>query len=348
MACSREHFVATAKKYLGYNEDDNSFMEILNIYNNGLAKAVSKWGTRSVRMWSTAHWCSCYVSAMAMAAGCDDIVPIEISCYYHRVLAQKAGIWVESDAYVPKGGDLIIYDWDDNGVGDNRGGEDHIGIVVSCDGKTITTIEGNTSGHGSGEAYKGKVAYHSRPVNGRYIRGFIVPKGWTNEATPAPAKPKEITEEEAKKIAKEVIDGKWGNGEDRKRRLEASGYNYAVIQAVVNAMLKDETPASVTYDTYTVVKGDTMYKIAKAHNMTLESLILLNPQISNPNLIYVGQKINVKEKKEEAKAKTYTVVKGDTMYKIAKANGLTLKELIAKNPQVKNPNLIYVGNVINI
>lgn len=293
MSCSRQHFVETAKKYLGYNEDDGSYMSILNTYNNGLSKAVSRWGTRNVKMWSTAHWCSCYVSAMAMLAGCDDIVPIEISCYYHRVIAERNGIWVESDSYVPQAGDLIIYDWDDNGVGDNHGGEDHIGIVVACDGKTITTIEGNTSGHGSGEGYKGKVAYHSRPVNGRYIRGFIVPKGWTDVSTPAVTH-KEVTEAEAKKIAKQVLDGKWGNGEDRKRRLEQSGYNYSVIQAIVNAMVKGEkAPVEPVKKTYKVVKGDTMWKIAKANGLTLAELILKNPQIKNPNLIHVGDIINL-------------------------------------------------------
>lgn len=39
-------------------------------------------------------------------------------------------------------------------------------------------------------------------------------------------------------IAKEVINGKWGNGEERKRKLTAAGYNYSVIQSLVNKMLK--------------------------------------------------------------------------------------------------------------
>lgn len=39
-------------------------------------------------------------------------------------------------------------------------------------------------------------------------------------------------------IAKEVIAGKWGNGGDRKKRLEAAGYNYAQVQAAVNRLLK--------------------------------------------------------------------------------------------------------------
>ena len=38
-------------------------------------------------------------------------------------------------------------------------------------------------------------------------------------------------------VAREVIDGKWGNGDERKRRLTAAGYNYAAVQAEVNRQL---------------------------------------------------------------------------------------------------------------
>ena len=39
-------------------------------------------------------------------------------------------------------------------------------------------------------------------------------------------------------LAKEVIAGKWGIGEDRKKRLTAAGYDYAAVQKKVNEMLK--------------------------------------------------------------------------------------------------------------
>jgi uncharacterized YkwD family protein/spore coat assembly protein SafA len=45
--------------------------------------------------------------------------------------------------------------------------------------------------------------------------------------------------------------------------------------------------------TYTVVSGDTLWKISLKYKMGLNELIALNPQISNPNLIYPNQKINV-------------------------------------------------------
>ena len=44
----------------------------------------------------------------------------------------------------------------------------------------------------------------------------------------------------------------------------------------------------------------------------------------------------------------YTVRKGDTLWGIAKHYGVELTTLIAANPQIKNPNLIYPGNRVNI
>lgn len=41
-----------------------------------------------------------------------------------------------------------------------------------------------------------------------------------------------------KEVAKEVINGVWGNGEERKRKLTANGYNYKLIQVEVNKLLK--------------------------------------------------------------------------------------------------------------
>ena len=46
------------------------------------------------------------------------------------------------------------------------------------------------------------------------------------------------TKKSIDKIAREVINGKWGNGSDRKARLEAAGYNYKEVQSRVNALLK--------------------------------------------------------------------------------------------------------------
>lgn len=53
-------------------------------------------------------------------------------------------------------------------------------------------------------------------------------------------------------------------------------------------------------------------------------------------------------KPEPTEPKTYKVKKGDTLSKIAKAHKVTLKKLIAANPQIKNPDLIHPGDIITI
>ena len=87
-------------------------------------------------------------------------------------------------------------------------------------------------------------------------------------------------------IAKEVIDGKWGNGYQRKSRLTKAGYDYKAIQALVNSM------TSTGSKVYVVKAGDTLSGIAKKNNTTVAKLAAKN-NIKNPNKIYVGQKIYV-------------------------------------------------------
>jgi len=81
-------------------------------------------------------------------------------------LYKAKGRWMENDAYVPSPGDIVMYDWQDKGTGDNTGMPDHVGFVVSLNGTTMTIIEGN-----KGEA----VTYRSLNVNGKYIRGYCLP-----------------------------------------------------------------------------------------------------------------------------------------------------------------------------
>ena len=97
------------------------------------------------------------------------------------------------------------------------------------------------------------------------------------------------TKKSADEIANEVIAGKWGNGQLRKEKLEAAGYNYNEIQSKVNEKLNKKT----TKKYYTVKAGDTLTDIAKKYNTTVDKLVKLN-NIKNANLIYTGQKLRVK------------------------------------------------------
>ena len=94
---------------------------------------------------------------------------------------------------------------------------------------------------------------------------------------------------------------------------------------------------------YYAQPGDTLRKIAARFSTTVDALLRLNPQITNPNLIYVGQAITI-----PAQASTYVVQRGDTLRIIAAKFGTTVDALLALNPNIYNPNVIYVGQVIRV
>ena len=149
----------------------------------------------------------------------------------------------------------------------------HVGVYIGDD----TVVE--AKGHAYG-------VIKSKFSNGGW--SFWGQCQWIEDDTskPEPAKPslKSIDE-----IAKEVIDGKWGNGTNRKNRLIEAGYNYYEVQARVNEMLG----ISNTIEYYTIKKGDTLSYIAKKYHTTVDQLCKWN-SIKNPNIIYEGDKIRVK------------------------------------------------------
>ena len=114
-------------------------------------------------------------------------------------------------------------------------------------------------------------------------------QGGSSKPTPAPTpiSSKKSNEE----IANEVIAGKWGNGNDRKTRLQNAGYDYNTIQKIVNQKLNVKPQPTAVY--YTVKKGDTLSAIAKRYGTTYQKIAQLSG-IANPNKIYPGQRIRVK------------------------------------------------------
>ena len=156
----REKFVNKAIEYIGSNEGGSKHKYIIDTYN----KIVPLPAGYKVKY--TDHWCATYVSCMASLCDMLDIIPAECSCNRMITLAKKMNIWVENDAYVPETGDIILYDWDDNGIGDNTGSSDHVGIVVSVSGNTMKIIEGNI---------RNTVNYRTIDVDAKYIRGYICP-----------------------------------------------------------------------------------------------------------------------------------------------------------------------------
>lgn len=91
--------------------------------------------------------------------------------------------------------------------------------------------------------------------------------------------------------------------------------------------------------TYTVAPGDKLYTIAHNYNTTIANILKFN-HIPNPDLIFVGQKIIIPMSPPEAII--YTVVKGDTLYSIAKKYDTFVINLIKFN-YLSPPYLIYPG-----
>mgnify|MGYP004457628467 FL=1 len=168
----RWNVVNIAAAWYGCKEADGSHKAIINLYNS------FKPLPRGAVVKYTDSWCATFVSAVAIKAGYTDIIPRECSCGKMIALFQKLNRWVENDAYVPEAGDIVFYDWNDSGVGDNTGWPDHVGIVVSVsDAGVIKVIEGNT---------KDQVGYREIKVNGKYIRGYGVPDYASKATADAP------------------------------------------------------------------------------------------------------------------------------------------------------------------
>ena len=221
MGFYRNDVVNLVNSWEGRNEADGTHKYIIDIYNSHLPHP------RNTKMQYNWAWCACTWSALAVKLGYTDIMPIEISCYYIIEEAKKMGCWQENDAHIPGLGDGVLYDWDDNGVGDNTGNPDHIGTVIYVNKESgyMVVMEGN---------YSNAVKKRTIMINGRFIRGFICPK-YTGNGAELP--PTQSGGKDIKTVAREVIAGQWGNGDARKKNLEAAGYNYKEVQNMVNQIL---------------------------------------------------------------------------------------------------------------
>lgn len=99
---------------------------------------------------------------------------------------------------------------------------------------------------------------------------------------------------------------------------------------------------------YTVKRGDTLWGIAKKFGVTVSAVANAN-NIRNPNLIYVGEVFIIPHmtSAESFEYTLYTVRRGDTLWGISRKFGTSINSIVALNG-IKNPNLIYAGEVFKI
>ena len=245
-------------QYKGIAEGSEQHKAILKVFNDsGLCTRY--------KMTVNDAWCATSVSAAFIASGLSNIFPcVECSCENMINLAISAGIWVEN-----------------------------VGIVVSCDGSTIRVIEGNKSntvGYRdiavNGKCIRGFITPHyaaggsttPQPSGKKSVQEVakeVYAGEWGNNperkealekagydyqevqdavnalvngSTPTPSK-------SVQDVAKEVINGQWGNNPDRQKKLEAAGYNYQEVQNAVNAILKGNAATDLTAIAKEVILG---------------------------------------------------------------------------------------------
>lgn len=183
-------------------------------------------------------WCDmfvdwCFLTAFGYTAALSLLCQPEKSagagCTYSAGYYRNKGQFYTSN---PKPGDQIFF-------GTSISNCTHTGIVEKVVGSTVYTIEGNTSDC---------VARRSYALGSSKIVGYGRPKydAETGGSTPAPAPTPSQPSTGGKtvdELAKEVINGKWGNGADRKAKLTAAGYDYSAVQSRVNAILSGKPPS---------------------------------------------------------------------------------------------------------
>ena len=231
MAVYAKDIVKQAKAWVGCKEKNGTHKKIIDVYN------AHKPLARGYKVQYTDAWCATFVSAVAIKCGATKIIPTECSCNKMIALFKELGTWVENENRTPAPGDILFYDWQDSGKGDNKGTADHVGIVEKVSGSTIHVIEGN---------YSNSVKVRKISVNGKNIRGYGVPK-YDKE---------EVTKKSIEEVAQEVIDGKWGNGATRKAKLKAAGYDAAAVQAKVNELLGAKPKKTLEQIADEVINGD--------------------------------------------------------------------------------------------
>ena len=341
----------TINDWKGGTKGSAKHLEILEIYNGHTPLA------RGYKVQVNDAYCATTVSAAYIKAGIAAYTGTECGVQKFIELAMTLGIWTENDAHHPGLGDACAYDWQDNGVGDNTGAGDHIGIVTEVYASYFVVTEGNMSG--------GKVGTRKLEYNARYIRGFIAPDfaaiakkmGGTSGGTTGTQKPTAQQGNTYTVKAGDTLSGiaaKYGttyqvlavyNGISDPNRI-------SVGQVIKIPEKGTQKPTAQQGNTYTVKAGDTLSGIAAKYGTTYQVLAVYNG-ISDPNRISVGQVIKIPGNGTTAAQKpaqrTHTVQKGESLWNIAEkrlGNGNRYREIKSLNGP--GNDTIYPGQVLKL
>lgn len=143
--------VKQAKTWEGYNEKSGSHKTIIDVFNNYAGRTCPP-------MTYSAAWCATFVSAVAIKTETTYAIPVHSYCPTQMALFENK---TYKKSYVPKGGDVVYYDWNANRV------PDHVGLITSGTSTSITAIEGNKDD---------KVAYRTYKPGYSLLLSYGLPK----------------------------------------------------------------------------------------------------------------------------------------------------------------------------
>lgn len=202
-----EQVLEQARSWLGINERDNDFAQIVNAYNEIP-------GARGPALVSY-PWCAIFVSAVFWKAVGESRFA-EMACDAMIQKFQSLGLYSVSGR--PDVGDVIFYDWDNNGT------SDHVGIITEVTDNGYTVIEGNKS-----DAVGYRYISSGYPTQ-NYIKGF----GFASrlgEEKPTESAPSSTV---GQQMADKIIARSWWPT----LKLYSTGEWVVVLQSLLNAKNK--------------------------------------------------------------------------------------------------------------
>lgn len=242
--------IEVAMKYLGYKEQPVNHTIFAEDFDKNYPDFYN---TRKSWPGGGAEWCDIYCDhafveaygeQMALSLLCQPKKSAGAGCKFSAQYYRDAGRFIKRGEGDPQEGDQIFFG--------AYGNESHTGLVVKVENGRVYTIEGNSSDKVQEKNYSltyNKISGYGRPDYSLVENG--------EEVKPAPTEEKKTDDV----IAHEVIDGLWGNGEERKQKLTAAGYDYGTIQARVNELLKVKTPTTTKPATPAAKSAPVAYKV---------------------------------------------------------------------------------------
>lgn len=231
-----EKVISQAKSWLGINEYDNRFVEIVNVYNEIP-------GARGPALVSY-PWCAIFVSAVFWKAIKESRFA-EMACDAMIQKFQNLGLYSVSGK--PSVGDVIFYDWDKNGT------SDHVGIVTEVADGAYVIIEGNKS-----DCVSYRTIYPTYP----YVKGFGFASRLNEEKPTESAPSSTVGQQMADKI---IANRRWPT-----LKLYSKGEWVTVLQAMLNA----ENKAGLDVDgEFGVFTYSAVNKFQTAHGLERDGIV---------------------------------------------------------------------------